>query len=100
DRGVVDWHAFGWIVTGVNGTVLATGDKQAFSYTPLNDGIYTVTFKVTDDSGDSNSDALTLTVKNAPPVVQVGADQTTTEGSVVSDRTRAVTGRGRVDTPR
>src|SRR5262249_60343670 len=82
DPGVLDTHTFAWSVTDVNGTVLATGDKQAFSFTPLNDGIYTVTFKVTDDSGDSNSDALTLTVKNARPQERhVGEDQTSPGGA-------------------
>src|SRR5262249_30381078 len=85
DPGVLDTHTFAWSVTDVNGTVLATGDKQAFSYTPLNDGIYARKIVVTDDAGDSAGDWLTQTVQNvASQDVNAGDDQTTTEGTTVA----------------
>ena len=49
-----------------SGTVLAT--TASFNYTPSVAGIFTLTFKATDDSGDTSTDTMQLTVEAAPDI--------------------------------
>jgi 6-phosphogluconolactonase (cycloisomerase 2 family)/Ca2+-binding RTX toxin-like protein len=48
------------------------------------DGAYTVTVTVTDDSGLWGGDTLTVTVQNMAPTVEAGPQQTVDEGSTLS----------------
>jgi hypothetical protein len=59
-------------------------DHPTYSFTPNDDGIYTVTFTVTDEDGASTSDAVDITVINAPPEVEiVGAPASSLEGASI-----------------
>jgi hypothetical protein len=46
-------------------------------------GQYTVTIIVTDDDGDTASDSLVVTVNNAAPGINAGANQEATEGQII-----------------
>ncbi len=54
------------------------------SHVYADDGVYEVTVTVTDNRGDWHSDSLLVTVTNAPPVVEAGENQQTTEGTLVN----------------
>ncbi|MEX2139954.1 MAG: PKD domain-containing protein [Pirellulales bacterium] len=68
DPGTADTHSFLWQVSARNGQVVADGKAQNFSFTPADNGVYIVTFSVTDDDGTSASDQVAVTVNNAPPI--------------------------------
>jgi PKD repeat protein len=80
DPGVLDTHTIAWDFgdgTGAGGTLTPV-------HTYAEDGTYTVTLTVTDDEGGVGSDTLVVTVRNALPAVNAGADQAASEGGVVS----------------
>ena len=67
------------------GTVTEAGGSgtAAGSHTYLDNGTYTITTKVTDDSGMMGTDTTVVTIGNANPVVTAGANRAGTEGSSV-----------------
>ena len=60
-----------------SGTILA-------SHGYANNGVYTVSVKVTDDDGASAVDTFVVTVANSAPLVDGGPDRTVNEGDIVS----------------
>ena len=85
DPGSADTHTYLWQVSADNGQVIADGTGQTFGFTPHDNGIYTVTFTVTDDDGGATSDTVTITVDNvAPQNVDAGEDDTVDEGDAVN----------------
>jgi len=73
-----------WHVVASNGQVIADGSGTSFSFTGLDDGLYTVTYTVTDDDGGVGSDTMVVTVLNVAPTVAGGSDKTVNEGIAVS----------------
>jgi PKD repeat protein len=61
--------------------VLSTADFDHAPHTYADNGVYTVTVKLSDDDGPVVSRTLTITVNNVAPTVAVAADQTIHEGS-------------------
>lgn len=57
---------YSWSVTDAANAVVATGDSATFSYTPADNGTYTVTLSTT-DGVDTLTDNATLTVENVAP---------------------------------
>src|SRR4029079_17694361 len=85
DPGTADTHTLAWAVLDASGTQVATGSGSAFSFTPSDNGAFTVVFTATDDDGGATSAIAKLTVNNvAPQNVSAGADQTANEGQAVS----------------
>jgi PKD repeat protein len=80
DPGTEDTHTIEW--------AFGDGTTDTGTLTPTHvyadDGTYTVTVSISDDDGASDSDTLMVTVMNALPVVEAGADQTVDEGIEVS----------------
>ncbi len=79
-----DSYSILWHVVASNGQVVADGYASGFSFTPADNGTYTVTYTVTDDDGGSGSDVMMVTVNNVAPTVSAGDDRTVNEGSMVS----------------
>ena len=53
DPGTADTHTTAWVVTDAAGAEVASGSGTEFSFTPEEEGSYTVSFTVTDDDGGS-----------------------------------------------
>ncbi len=85
DAGVFDTHTLNWSVVSSNGQVIADGFGAGYSFVPEDDGVYTVTFIVTDSDGGVGSDTVIVTVNNQPPVPTIsGAPSSNDEGSPIS----------------
>ena len=83
EAGAADTHTFDWQVVADNGQLIPAADTENFTFTPADNGTYTVTLRVTDDDGDTGEDTLVITVDNAAPVVDLGPDTNATEGDVI-----------------
>ena len=79
--GPASGHSFEWDFG--DGTAKVTGTKTP-SHVFRDNGVYTVTFKVTDEHSDTGSDTLTVTVNNVAPTANAGTDKTVDEGATVS----------------
>src|SRR5439155_5722004 len=60
-----NWH----LVNSSNGQTFADGSGQNFSFTPNNNGSYTLRFTVSDAAGNSGSDDVVIAVSNVAPTV-------------------------------
>ena len=81
DAGVDDGHKQEWSIIASNGQIITgliidnlTGDSDgaggsSFSFTPTDNGTYTVSYKVTDDDGGVQTDTAIVTVNNVIPVI-------------------------------
>ena len=84
DPGSNDTHTFLWQVSADNGQEIADGTAEDFSFTPFDNGLYTLTYMVTDNDGAAASDDVVITVNNAAPTAEAGADRTVDEGTLVN----------------
>lgn len=96
DAGTNDGHLQAWSVVANNGDVvlgqttnnLAGDDDGAggstFSFTAGDNGIYTVTYTVTDDDGGSHFDEAIITVNNAAPAIESVAATSVDENGTVT----------------
>jgi uncharacterized delta-60 repeat protein len=96
DVGLDDSHSQQWTVVASNGQVVDQlniadgGDSDgsggsSFSFVPVDNGDYTVTYTVTDDDGGVHSEVATVNVNNvASQNVNAGTDQTVDEGDTVN----------------
>ena len=75
-----DSHTVLWHVVASNGQVVADGTDAAFGFVANDNGIYTVTFTVTDDDGGSHTDTLVVTANNVAPTVLVAGDASGVRG--------------------
>jgi uncharacterized delta-60 repeat protein len=67
DPDIGDALTYLWHVTSTNVQVITDGTDLNFTFTPADDGIYTVTFTVTDSHGASASDTVVVTALNVAP---------------------------------
>jgi PKD repeat protein len=70
DPGITDVLTAGWVITDANGLVVAQGSGLGFSFTPQDEGVYTVSLTVSDDDGASGVASQALAVH----VVELRAD--------------------------
>jgi len=68
DPGTADTHTLHWHVDADNGQTIADGSGSTFSFVPLDNGTYVVTFAVTDSDGATGAAVVNVDVKNANPV--------------------------------
>ena len=70
--GALDPLTFAWTATDAAGAVAATGAGASFTFTPADDGVFTVSVAATDDDGAVSAAATAaLTVGNVAPAVTV-----------------------------
>jgi PKD repeat protein len=84
DPGSADTHTRIWNVVASNGQIIPDGSGDDFSFMPNDNGIYTVTFIVTDDDLGGTRDTMMVTVDNMAPDVNAGVDQMSHEGGIVN----------------
>ena len=56
---------------------VADGTAETFSFTPIENGTYNVSYKVTDDDGGVGTDTAVITVNNVAPTIFVNNDTVT-----------------------
>ena len=69
---------------GPSGVTSGTNGSVAGSHVYADDGLYIVTVTVIDDDSTLTSDTFNVAIGNVAPTIDAGADQTATEGAVVS----------------
>src|SRR5262249_19669816 len=79
DPGANDTFTYDWHVVSTNGQVSNDGSGRNFTFTPVDNGVYTVTLTVTDKDGGVGTDTAVVTVNNVPPSVYAGPDASATE---------------------
>jgi Ca2+-binding RTX toxin-like protein len=85
DPGTVDSQILDWQVVASNGQIIQDGKAPSFSFTPIDNGTYTVTFTVLDaDGGPQGSTAAVVTVLNVPPTAILGNNGPVAEGSTAT----------------
>src|SRR5206468_1952115 len=84
DPGSADTWTYNWHVVSSNGQVVADGNAHNFSFTPNDNGTYTATFTVTDNTALFRSSSVVVTVNNVAPTANAGAAQTVNEGDTVN----------------
>jgi hypothetical protein len=81
DPGNADTHTQTWSVSASNGQIVTGGSGADYSFTPNDNGTYTVSYTVTDDDGGTHTDTVIVTVANVAPSVDAAASQTANEGA-------------------
>ncbi|NOS68464.1 MAG: hypothetical protein HOP33_00850, partial [Verrucomicrobia bacterium] len=81
DAGVNDPLTSLWSVVASNGQVIAPFIGDSFTFTPLDNGIYTVTVTVEDEDHAITTDQVVVTVTNVAPTLSLDGASTITEGT-------------------
>jgi len=72
DPNADDTHTFLWhLESSTNGQAVWDAYTESFSFTPVDNGVYTFNFTVTDDHGAQGSDTVVVTAENVPPVASI-----------------------------
>jgi Ca2+-binding RTX toxin-like protein len=79
DPGLKDAHTLLWQVSADNGQVIPDGTEESLAFTPVDDGLYTATFTVTDNDGGVGVDSVVITVKNVAPSIALAGEDTAIE---------------------
>ncbi|HEY4632892.1 MAG TPA: LamG-like jellyroll fold domain-containing protein, partial [Candidatus Limnocylindrales bacterium] len=80
-----DPYDYLWQVIADNGQMIADGTEATFSFTPFDNGVYTIKLFVTDVERGlaAHPDELIVTSLNVAPVLEAGTGQTVFEGEIV-----------------
>ncbi len=76
--------SYAWTVTDAAGTSVASGTGPAPTFTPSDNGTFTVTSVVSDPEGASDTDSITVTVSNVAPTVAITGPSSGSEGSALA----------------
>jgi hypothetical protein len=89
DPGTADTQTYSWSVAASNGQVIGGGSAPTFTFTPNENGTYTVSLTVADDDGAAGSASAAILVINvAPSNVQLNPSRT----SIVESETITLDG--------
>jgi hypothetical protein len=80
DPGTLDGHTIRWSVVSSNDQAIADGTGSSFTFTPNDDGMYTVTATVTDSDGGVGTTTATITATRVPPTLSLSGPATVDEG--------------------
>jgi hypothetical protein len=81
----VDEVEFGWTLISAPVSTPYTTDGATLTFTPQDNGEYRFRISAGDDDGPAiTTDDVTITVSNAPPVANAGADQSASEASTAT----------------
>lgn len=80
DPGTADTQTFAWSVSSTNGQVIASGSGPSFTFTPSDQGTYSVTLRATDDDTGTATDTVVVTVNDVAPTITLSAPSTAREG--------------------
>jgi Bacterial Ig-like domain/Right handed beta helix region len=90
--------SFDWHVVASNGQTIADGTSQNFSFTPNDNGTYTVTYAVTDAAGNVGSTQDIIQITNVAPTASLSTNIAPgTEGAAI-DLTASATDPSTADT--
>ena len=67
DTHTVLWH----LESSTNGQAVPNSTSQSLSFTPIDDGVYTFSFTVTDNHGAQGSNTVVVTAENVAPVAAI-----------------------------
>jgi hypothetical protein len=81
DPSPVDTLTYSWSVAASNGQVIPGGNAPTFTFTPNDDGIYTVNLTVVDDDGGSTTATRVIAVTNVIPTATFSNGGPVNEGS-------------------
>jgi len=79
-----DTLTYNWQQNNTNDQLFPLPDAPSFDFVPIDNGEYYFALNVWDDEDTFDTDLVLVTVLNAPPVVDAGADRTVLEGSPVT----------------
>jgi hypothetical protein len=72
DPNVEDWHTSLWhLESSTNGQAVPDATGKELHFRPIDDGVYTFRFTVTDNHGAQGSDTVVVTAENVPPVASI-----------------------------
>jgi PKD repeat protein len=80
DPGIYDVLSYEWDFG--DGTPVVSGAQVAHAY--VDNGVYSATLRVQDDGGAESADGVAVSIVNANPVAEAGADRTLDEGDMLS----------------
>jgi hypothetical protein len=80
DPGLLDTHTRQWYVSSSNGQAVPGGTGANFSFTPSDNGTYTVYFSVNDNNGGYATDTAVITVTNVAPTATISGASEINEG--------------------
>ena len=84
DPGADDTHTVLWQATADNGQTIADGSGASFSFTPQDQGTYTVTYTVTDNDGGVGTTTFRVGAENVAPAVALTSTATLEEGGTLA----------------
>jgi PKD repeat protein len=97
DPGSADTHTLAWSVTR-DGAPYASGSGPTVSFVPDDNGMYSVTFAVTDNAGASAADTVAIAVANVAPVASIAGAPEVSPVGVPIGLVGAVSDAGSTDT--
>jgi hypothetical protein len=80
DPGILDTHTRQWYVMSSTGQAVPGGTGANFSFTPDDNGTYTVYFSVSDNNGGYATDTAVITVTNVAPTATISGASEINEG--------------------
>lgn len=93
DPNVEDTHTFLWhLDSSTNGQAVSDTTTQSLTFTPIDNGVYTFSFTVTDNHGAQGSDSVVVTAENVAPAARIDSITDETGAKIGGDVPVALVG--------